>query len=151
MEDHPTDQTPSNPATPEPAEPKQRKHRADHHAELLMGLANKESSGDDASEPAELELWDCETVLKYFGGIKPIHVSTLYRGINSGRYPRPMNVSDNVVRWIGHECREARQRMLSERAAPKTPPPARRGRPRGRKPAAKRGAASNTPAIETAT
>ena len=88
-------------------------------------------------EADELELWDCETVLRFFGGTKPIHTATLYRGIQTGRYPRPMNVSDNVVRWLGHECRAARQRMLSERAEPKTPPPpARRGRPRGRKPAA---------------
>jgi predicted DNA-binding transcriptional regulator AlpA len=92
-EDHPTDETPNDPATPEPTE----------------------------TEPAELELWDRATVLKFFGGSKPIHVSTLYRGVHSGRYPSPMNVSDNVVRWIGHECRAARQRMLAERGKAKQP------------------------------
>jgi predicted DNA-binding transcriptional regulator AlpA len=125
----PTDETPNE--TTEPADPKQRKRRAEHHAELLLGLANqsKQSSGDvDAAEPAELELWDRAFVLKFFGGSKPLHVSTLYRGVDSGRYPPPVNVSDNCVRWLGHECRAARQRMISERTEPKPPP--RRGRPR---------------------
>jgi predicted DNA-binding transcriptional regulator AlpA len=85
-----TDET-STPATPEPTEP----------------------------EPTELELWDRKTVLAFFGGSKPIHVSTLYRGVNSGLYPPPMNVAPNTVRWIGHECRAARQRMLGERGKPK--------------------------------
>ena len=82
------------------------------------------------AEPAELELWDRATVLKFFGGTKPLHVSTLYRGVHSGRYPPPMYVSDNVVRWIGAECRAARRRMFSERGEPKPPP--RPGRPRRR-------------------
>ena len=101
----------------------------DRTAETLEDddLADETPKVRAASEPDELELWDRETVLAYFGGSKPIHVSTLYRGVNSGIYPPPMNVSANVVRWIGHECRDARQRMMGERG--KTPKP-RRGRPR---------------------
>jgi predicted DNA-binding transcriptional regulator AlpA len=72
-------------------------------------------------EPTELELWDRQTVLEFFGGSKPIHVSTLYRGIHSQLYPPPMNVAPNVVRWIGHECRAAQQRMLAARDQPKPP------------------------------
>jgi hypothetical protein len=134
IEDHPTDETPNDPATTEPADLKQRRRRAEHHAELLMGLANqrKQSSGDvDAAEPTEEELWVRATVQKYFGGEKPLHTSTLYRGIDSGIYPPPINVSPNVVRWLPHECRAARQRMISERGKPKNlQVAARRGRPR---------------------
>jgi predicted DNA-binding transcriptional regulator AlpA len=90
-------------------------------------IADETPNVPAASEPDKLELWDRETVLAFFGGSKPIHVSTLYRGVNSGIYPPPMNVSANVVRWIGHECRAARQRMMGERG--KTPKPPR-GRPR---------------------
>ena len=90
-------------------------------------LADETSNVRAASDPDELQLWDRETVLAFFGGSKPIHVSTLYRGVKSGIYPPPMNVSANVVRWIGHECRAARQRMIGERG--KTPKPPR-GRPR---------------------
>jgi predicted DNA-binding transcriptional regulator AlpA len=83
------------------------------------------------TEPAELELWDCATVLKFFGGSKPIHISTLYRGISNKFYPPPMNVSPNVVRWLGHECREAQQRQLAARDHPKKlQGAARRGRKR---------------------
>jgi predicted DNA-binding transcriptional regulator AlpA len=74
-------------------------------------------------------LWDRETTLEFFGGID---VSTLYRGIRSGRYPRPVYVSDNVVRWLAGECEAALERMIAARG--KTKPralsrPWRRGRP----------------------
>jgi predicted DNA-binding transcriptional regulator AlpA len=70
-------------------------------------------------------LWDRATTLAFFGDID---VSTLYRGIHSGRYPRPVNVSSNVVRWLADECEAALARMIAERDEPK--PPERRGRPR---------------------
>ena len=54
----------------------------------------------------------------------------LYRGVHSGRYPRPVNVSANVVRWLADECEEALERMIAERDQPQ--PPQRRGRPAGR-------------------
>ncbi len=73
------------------------------------------------------ELWDSRKVRAYFGGI---HISTLYRGVAIGIYPPPINVSPNVVRWLPHECRAARKRMLAARDKPKPPP--RRGRPRRR-------------------
>jgi predicted DNA-binding transcriptional regulator AlpA len=83
----------------------------------------------DETPKATPELWVRPTVEKYFGGEKPIHTSTLYRGIETGIYPPPINVSPNVVRWLPHECRAARQRMLAARDEPKPPSP-RRGRPR---------------------
>lgn len=72
-------------------------------------------------EPADEELWARATVEKYFGGEKPIHTSTLYRGVGLGIYPRPINVGPNLVRWLPHECRAARQRMLAARDEPKQP------------------------------
>jgi predicted DNA-binding transcriptional regulator AlpA len=80
--------------------------------------------------PEPIELWDRQTVLEFFGGTKPLHASTLYRGMASGIYPRPINVSANVVRWVADECRAATQRMLAARDEPKPPSP-RRGRKRG--------------------
>jgi Prophage CP4-57 regulatory protein (AlpA) len=92
-----------------------------------------ETPNDPATpEPAELELWARATVLKYFGGDRPLHPSTLYRGMGDGIYPKPINVSANSVRWVADECRAAIQRMLAARDEP--PKRAeRRGRPRGRK------------------
>jgi predicted DNA-binding transcriptional regulator AlpA len=131
MKDHlRTDEISNDPATTDPVEPKQRK-RAEHHAELLMGLANQKSSGNvDAAEPTEIELWDRAFVQKFFGGSKPLHISTLYRGMADGIYPKPIKASVNSVRWLASECRAALDRMIAERDQP--PKRAeRRGRPRG--------------------
>ena len=68
--------------------------------------------------PASIELWDKQAVLEYFGGTKPLHLSTLYRGMASGIYPRPINVSADVVRWVADECRAATLRMLAARDDP---------------------------------
>lgn len=93
-----------------------------------------------APDPADDELWDTQKVLKYFGGgLKPIHISTLYRGVAAKIYPRPINISPNSIRWVPRECREARQRMLAARDQPKPKP----AKPRGRK-AAKSATASSS-------
>lgn len=70
---------------------------------------------------AAIEFWDRSTVLKFLGGSRPLHVSTLYRGMQSGRYPRPVYVSGNSVRWIRSECEAAAQRMLAARDKPQQP------------------------------
>jgi len=59
-----------------------------------------------------VRLWDRATTCEFFGGI---NVSTLYRGVHSGRYPRPVNVSNNAVRWLADECEAALERMIGER------------------------------------
>jgi predicted DNA-binding transcriptional regulator AlpA len=74
-----------------------------------------------------IEFLDRPAVLKFFGGSRPLHVSTLYRGMHNGRYPRPVYVSGNSVRWIRSECEAAAQRMLDARDEPK--PPTGRGQP----------------------
>jgi predicted DNA-binding transcriptional regulator AlpA len=71
-------------------------------------------------------LMDRAMTLEFFGGID---VSTLYRGVRSGRYPRPINVSDNIVRWLADECQAALDRMISDRDKPKP----KSTKPRGRK------------------
>jgi hypothetical protein len=81
----------------------------------------------------DIELWDRATVLRFFGGVKPLHIGTLYRGIAVGRYPKPVAVAGNSVRWVGAECRKALQRMLDERDQRR---PSRRGRPSARREAA---------------
>lgn len=84
----------------------------------------------EISQP--VELWDRATVVKFFGGSKSIHTSTLYRGVASGLYPKPIHIAPNAVRWIASECRAAQQRMVTARDKPKPKPQgaARRGRPR---------------------
>ena len=129
MLDDPIDETPIDDLTDD-----QANETTDDQADETPNVPADETTDETPNlpatpEPTEIELWERATVLKFFGGDKPIHVSTLYRGVHKGRYPPPMNVSDNVVRWIGHECRAARQRMRDERNKPKCPQPTRRGRP----------------------
>src|SRR5215211_3115438 len=76
---------------------------ADRTSRAKPKRRNPPDRSSATSEPDD-ELWDRQRVLEYFGGSKPIHTSTLYRGVNSGIYPPPMNVSPNAVRWIGQEC-----------------------------------------------
>jgi hypothetical protein len=62
-------------------------------------------------------LWVADSVCGFFGGEKPIDHSTLYRGIETGRYPRPINISDNAVRWFADECEAALEAMIAKRDA----------------------------------
>jgi predicted DNA-binding transcriptional regulator AlpA len=80
------------------------------------------------SAPAALQidadgLYDLDAVCRYFGGTKPLHPATIYRGIEIGRYPRPVRVSTNANRWLGRELKEARQALID---GPRQPLPSPR-------------------------
>lgn len=45
----------------------------------------------------------------------PIHRSTLWRGIKSGRYPKPIKVSARACRWRLDELRAVLERAASDR------------------------------------
>ena len=92
-------------------------------------MTNITTSGQLPNQPAPIELWDRQAVLEFFGGNKPLHPSTLYRGMVSGIYPRPINTSGNTVRWIASECEATLEKMITDRDTPK--PPSRRGRKQG--------------------
>jgi len=69
-------------------------------------------------------LLDIEAVCRFFGGTKPLHPATIYRGIGI-RYPRPVRVSPNVNRWLRSECEAALKVILD---APREPLPSPRHR-----------------------
>ena len=79
--------------------------------------------------PDNPRLWDRETTCAFFGGID---ISTLYRGMYAGRYPRPVLVSEHVARWLAEECEAALERLIAARDEPRKRPE-HRGRPRGRR------------------
>jgi len=43
------------------------------------------------------DMMSLEATLRFLGGDKPIHYSTLYRGIAAGRYPKPIHIGPNTV------------------------------------------------------
>jgi predicted DNA-binding transcriptional regulator AlpA len=55
----------------------------------------------------------CDETLAFFGGSKPIHIDTLYRGMRRGRYPRPINVGG--VRWLRSECEATVRKFIEQR------------------------------------
>jgi predicted DNA-binding transcriptional regulator AlpA len=66
-----------------------------------------------SSGPPAPRLWTVDTVLAFFGGEQPLNISTLYRGMKTGRYPRPINVGGS--RWIAEECESALAAIVAKR------------------------------------
>ena len=91
-------------------------------------MSKTAAQGEAPNQPASIEFLDRPAVLRLFGGSRPLHTSTLYRGIGAGSYPRPVNVSRSSVRWLRSECEAALDRMIAARDEPK--PPTKRGRKR---------------------
>jgi predicted DNA-binding transcriptional regulator AlpA len=44
---------------------------------------------------------------QFFGGDKPIDPATLYRGIKTSRFPRPIKIGPGISRWHRAECEAA--------------------------------------------
>jgi predicted DNA-binding transcriptional regulator AlpA len=61
------------------------------------------------------DIWDRDAVCAFFGGKKPLHPATLYRGIADGRYPKPFHPSPGTSRWLPGECRTARDALIAQR------------------------------------
>ncbi|WP_298870932.1 hypothetical protein [uncultured Bradyrhizobium sp.] len=62
------------------------------------------------------DLLDLKATCAFFGGTKPFHPSTLYRGIAAKRYPAPVRVGPNASRWLRAECEAALAAMIARRA-----------------------------------
>lgn len=63
------------------------------------------------------QLLDLRQVCAFWGGTKPIHPSSLYRGIRAKRYPAPIKVSPGASRWLQSECEAALAAMVAVRRA----------------------------------
>ena len=60
------------------------------------------------------DLLDRTAACAFFGGTKPLHPATLYRGVRAGRYPRPVKVGA-LSRWLRSECEAALAHMMEAR------------------------------------
>lgn len=60
-------------------------------------------------------LLDRAEACRFFGGSKPLHAATLYRGVRQGRYPRPVKVGPGTSRWLREECEAVLQGMVEGR------------------------------------
>jgi predicted DNA-binding transcriptional regulator AlpA len=62
------------------------------------------------------ELLDINEVCKFFGGTKPLHRATIYRGAGV-RYPRPHKIGPNTNRWLRSECEAKLRELVASRIA----------------------------------
>jgi hypothetical protein len=66
----------------------------------------------------DVVLMDKDETCRFFGGAnRPINAATLYRGMQTGRYPKPIHPGANSSRWIKSECMAALQQIIAERDA----------------------------------
>jgi predicted DNA-binding transcriptional regulator AlpA len=99
-----------------------RRKGATKDGERLLGVhvAKKTSHVPVQEEarppPMADELLDIDDVCRFFGGSKPLHPATIYRGLGR-RFPRPIKVGPNSNRWLKSECEAALREMAAERAA----------------------------------
>ena len=61
------------------------------------------------------DLLDANAACQLIGGTRPLHPSTLWRGVRAGIYPPPIKVSPNSNRWKRPELVEAVQRLADAR------------------------------------
>lgn len=58
----------------------------------------------DMNATSAHDLMDKDETCRFFGGNRPINAATLYRGVQAGRYPKPVKVGPNTSRWLRSEC-----------------------------------------------
>ncbi|HKA76611.1 MAG TPA: hypothetical protein VKD19_05840 [Pseudolabrys sp.] len=76
-----------------------------------------EQASEQVITPA-VELMDKDETCRFFGGAnRPINAATLYRGVQTGRYPKPIKVGANSSRWIKSECAATLAKIIAERDA----------------------------------
>jgi predicted DNA-binding transcriptional regulator AlpA len=83
--------------------------KAELHAPASEEAINRPVSTTQVDDDG---LYDIEFVCAFFGGSKPLHAATVYRGIKQGRYPPPVKPSPNANRWIGRELKAAKTEIL---------------------------------------
>jgi len=77
----------------------------------------KNSRPDD---PAEYLVDEAEACAIIGGRKTPIHRSTFWRGIDSGRYPRPLKVAPNSNRWDRRKLTRVVENAASTHTRPAT-------------------------------
>jgi hypothetical protein len=86
-------------------------------------------SDDQTPQIADDDLFDLDFLCIFFGGTRnPLHPSTIYRCVASGRISPPIKTAANTNRWLGREIKADRQRLIDAKREPLPSP-----NPRARK------------------
>jgi predicted DNA-binding transcriptional regulator AlpA len=60
-------------------------------------------------------LLDAKAACQLIGGSRPINPATLWRGVKSGIFPKPIKITPNANRWKRSELLDAIERRAAER------------------------------------
>jgi predicted DNA-binding transcriptional regulator AlpA len=61
------------------------------------------------------ELLDIKEVCRFIGGSRPLNPATVYRGIQAGRFSRPIKLGPFTARWRKSELQADIERLAAER------------------------------------
>ena len=61
------------------------------------------------------ELLDGDAACAYIGGTRPIHITSLYRGVKDRRYSPPIKLGPHTSRWRKSELRGDIERFAAQR------------------------------------
>jgi predicted DNA-binding transcriptional regulator AlpA len=61
------------------------------------------------------ELLDVYEACRFIGGTRPVNPATLWRGTKAGRYPKPIKIGPQSVRWRRSELQACIERMIAAR------------------------------------
>jgi predicted DNA-binding transcriptional regulator AlpA len=64
-------------------------------------------------------LLDDDAACRFLGGTKPIHPTTLYRGVKAGRFSPPIKIGPQTNRWIRRELQADIDRLAAQRRPPR--------------------------------
>jgi predicted DNA-binding transcriptional regulator AlpA len=67
------------------------------------------------AHPSDDELLDVYAACAFLGGSRPIHPATLWRGVKSGRYSKPIKISPQLTRWRRSELQADVERAIAAR------------------------------------
>lgn len=60
--------------------------------------------------------WTIEQVCDYFGGLNPVHRSTIYKWMSKKGFPKPFKPGPRTSRWLRSEVVAYRRNMVAGRS-----------------------------------
>jgi len=68
-----------------------------------------------AADAHDMTMLDALQTCRFFGGDQqPLHPTTLYRGISTGKYPKPVKLGPGTSRWVLGQCRAALREIIEQ-------------------------------------
>ncbi len=83
--------------------------------ESKQSLDSVGAGASSATVSPSVALLTREEVCVFFGGTKPLNPSTLYKGIQAQRFPKPVKIGPQTSRWVRSECEDKLRELMAAR------------------------------------